>query len=194
MPPNGTLSGATPPADPASTTLEAFADTIIPGEKRWPGDRAVAGAAEGGGAVAAGALDLLHDPAPGLADGLDGFVEALDGHARAYAAEQKLTLDESVPPFVALSFEDRTALVRTLLSPEHPEKDLWVLLALFSNMAFDTAPHLHTTEALAAGHVGLRTMGLAEPDNDGLWRFPDFSYGRPLSRLHPATTSSGSPT
>ncbi|MFD0887667.1 DUF5987 family protein, partial [Streptosporangium algeriense] len=29
-------------------TLEAFADTIVPGEKRSPGDEAVAGAAEGG--------------------------------------------------------------------------------------------------------------------------------------------------
>ena len=35
--------------------LEAFADTIIPGEKRTPDDRAVAGASVGGGAVAAGA-------------------------------------------------------------------------------------------------------------------------------------------
>ncbi|MET8067907.1 DUF5987 family protein, partial [Micromonospora sp. NPDC005313] len=35
-------------------TLEAFADTIIPGERRHATDRAVAGAADGGGAVASG--------------------------------------------------------------------------------------------------------------------------------------------
>ena len=32
-------------------TLEAFADTIVPGNKRWPGDRAVAGVSEDGGSV-----------------------------------------------------------------------------------------------------------------------------------------------
>ncbi|WP_372974782.1 DUF5987 family protein [Microbispora sp. GKU 823] len=26
-----------------------------------------------------------------------------------------------------------------------------------------------------------------------MWRFPAFSYGRPLARLHPDTTPSGSP-
>src|SRR4051812_23930655 len=39
------------PQDTTTLTLEAFADTIIPGEKRSPDDVAVAGAAEGGGAV-----------------------------------------------------------------------------------------------------------------------------------------------
>ena len=37
-------------------TLEAFADTILPGEKRTPDDTAVAGVSDGPGAVAAGAL------------------------------------------------------------------------------------------------------------------------------------------
>ena len=40
----------TPPGDPATVaTLEAFADTLIPGEKRSPDDRAIAGAAPGRG-------------------------------------------------------------------------------------------------------------------------------------------------
>jgi len=125
---------------------------------------------------------------------LDGYVDALNGHARAYAETHELTLDSEVPPFVALDFDDRTALVQELNSPGHPEKELWVLLTLFSNMAFDTAPHRHTAEALADGHPGLTAMGFARPDADGLWRFPDYSYGRPLSTLHPDTTASGSPT
>jgi hypothetical protein len=53
--------------EPQTMTLEAFADTIIPGERRWPGDRAVAGVGTGGGAVAAGAVGLLEDPACGIA-------------------------------------------------------------------------------------------------------------------------------
>lgn len=188
-------------------TLEAFADTIIPGEKRFPGDAAIAGVAPGGGAVAAGALELLAWPATGITDGLPELAVKLNEHARAFAAEQGLDLDQTpqpaeageagepgapVPPFVALSFEHRTALVARLLAPGHPEKEFWVLLALFSNMAYDSAAHRHTAEAIADGHPGLIAMGFAKPDSDGLWRFPDYSYRRPLARLHPDTIASGS--
>ncbi|GAA3795757.1 DUF5987 family protein [Sphaerisporangium flaviroseum] len=174
-------------------TLEAFADTIIPGEKRSPDDRAVAGVSTGGGAVAAGALELLRWDATGVSEALGDFASSLDDHARAYAAERGLDLDGSVPPFVALAFEDRTALVERLTTPGHPEKALWVSLALFSNMAYDSAAHMHTADAIAAGHPGLIALGIEKPDPDGLWRFPEYSYGRPLARLHPDTTPSGSP-
>ena len=174
-------------------TLEAFADTIIPGAKRSPDDRAIAGAADGPGAVEAGAIELLETPATGITEGLDPLAQALNAHATTYAAEHGLTLDETVPAFVALPFDDRTALVGTLTTPGHPEKDGWVLLALFSNMAYDSAAHLSTPEAIAAGHPGLLAMGYAKPDSDGLWRFPQFSYGRRLASRHPDTTESGSP-
>ncbi len=174
-------------------TLEAFADTIIPGEKRGPDDRAIAGVSSGGGAVASGAVELLETPAGGINEMLDSLVVALNDHATAYAEERGLTLDEEVPPFVALEFADRTALVMTLTAPEHPEKELWVALVMFSNMAFDTGAHLPTAEAFAAGHPGLLTIGFERPDADGVWRFPDFSYRRKLADLHPDTTPSGSP-
>jgi hypothetical protein len=182
-----------PLPDAVRATLEAYADTIVPGERRWPGDRSVAGAATGGGAVAAGAVELLTMPAVGLAPALPALVEALDAHARAYADEHGLAPDEAVPPFVALPFAHRTALVRRLTAPTNEEKEVWVSLALFSNMAFDTAAHRHTVEAIAEGHPGLVAMGFAAPDDDGLWRFPAYSYGRPLADLHPHTTASGSP-
>jgi hypothetical protein len=174
-------------------TLEAFADTIVPGEKRWPEDRAVAGACTGGGAVAAGAVELLRHPAGGIAPALESLVVTLNEHAEEYAHEHGLALDASVPAFVALPFADRTALVQTLVAPEHPEKEMWVALVMFSNMAFDTGAQGHTTDAIAAGHPGLRWMGYATPQSDGLWRFPDFSYRRALANLHPNTTPSGSP-
>lgn len=184
----------TPDPQTAMTmTLEAFADTILPGEKRSPDDHAVAGAAQGGGAVAAGAIELLNTPATGMTAGLGDLVELLDEHARAYAAHHGLDGDGSLPPFVALPFADRTALVRALTAPGHPEKEFWVSLALFSNMAFDSAAHMSTADALAAGHVGLTAMGFSAPDADGLWRFAEHSYGRPLARRHPDTTPSGSP-
>ncbi|MBG0829068.1 regulator [Planomonospora sp. ID67723] len=183
----------TPDDHQTRTTLEAFADTIIPGEKRSPDDRAVAGAATGGGAVAAGAIELLEWDATGITDGLDDFARGLNEHAAAHAAERGAALDETVPPFVALPFADRTALVRRLTAPGHPEKALWVSLALFCNMAYDSAAHMHTADAIAAGHPGLTAMGVTAPDADGLWRFPAYSYGRPLADLHPDTTSTGSP-
>ena len=58
-------------------------------------------------------------------------------------------------------------------------------------MAFDSAAHLHTADAIAAGHVGLAPMGFANPDTDELWRFPAHSYGRQLAPVHPDTTSEG---
>lgn len=174
-------------------TLEAFADTIVPGVKRSPDDRAIAGVSTDGGAVASGALALLEDPASGFAMALEPMSESLNAHATGYAERHGLTLDPSVPPFVALSYDHRTALLRELLAPGHPEKEMWVGLALFSNMAFDSAAHLGTLEALAAGHPGLLAIGLTKPDEDGLWRFPEYSYGRPLAPLHPDTVPSGSP-
>ncbi len=174
-------------------TLEAFADTFVPGEKRFPGDVAVAGAAAGPGAVAAGAVELLHAPATGVSDGLEELVGILNEHAAGYAAGRGIRLDADVPSFVALGFEQRTDLMRSLTAADHPEKEFWILTALFCFMAFDTAAHTGTVSALENGHPGLKAMGFAPPDPDGLWRFPDFSYGRQLARIHPHTTPAGDP-
>lgn len=174
-------------------TLEAYADTIIPGERRGPTDRAVAGAVNGGGAVASGAVELMASPEGGLAGVLDSLAEGLNQHARDYAARTGLEPDPTVPPFVALEFVDRLALAGELLGPGHPEQDLWVALAMFSVMAWDTGAHMHTVDALASAHPGLTAMGFMPPDPDGTWRFPRFSYGRALAALHPRTTPRGDP-
>jgi enediyne biosynthesis protein E8 len=174
-------------------TLEAFADTFVPGEKRSADDVAIAGAAAGPGAVEAGALELLEAPATGVTAGLDDIVSTLNDHASDYAAERGIALDASLPPFVALDYENRSALMRVLTAPDHPEKEFWVLTALFCFMAFDTAAHMDTVQALENGHPGLMMMGFAKPDPDGLWRFPDYSYGRQLARAHPDTTPNGDP-
>ncbi|MGR6975167.1 DUF5987 family protein [Streptomyces cynarae] len=177
----------------ATLTLEAYADTIVPGEKRWPGDRAIAGVSTGGGAVASGALDLLRWDATGIHDGLEDLASRVNEHARAYADKTGLTLDATVPPFVSLGYEDRVRLIQELTTPGHQEKDFWVLLSLFCNMAFDSAAHLHTADALADGHPGLAAMGITRPDADGLWRFRNSGYGRQLAEPHPDTTPTGSP-
>lgn len=176
-----------------TSTLEAFADTIVPGVKRGPDDHAIAGVCDDPGAVEAGALELLNDPATGITAGLGPLSQALNGHASAYAAEHGVSLDPDLPPFVALSYDDRVAVVELITAPGHPEQSGWVLLTMFSNMAYDTAAHMSTGEALEQGHPGLLQMGFAKPESDGLWRFPDFSYGQELAKRHPNTTTSGSP-
>lgn len=173
-------------------TLEAFADTILPGVRRTSDDVAIAGRSHDAGAVEAGALDLLANPATGVTSGLEEFVELLNEHAGRHADLIDLDLDGENPPFVELPFEERAALVRALTAPGHPEKEFWVMLALFCNMAYDSAAHLSTPVAIENGHPGLRAMGFAAPDADGLLRFEKYSYGRTLARLHPDTDSSGS--
>jgi hypothetical protein len=174
-------------------TLEAFADTMIPGERRSAEDLAVAGVADGGGAVASGAVELMASPEGGIGGMLDDLVVGLNDHAKTYADEHGCRLDDGVPPFVALTFADRTALAAALMAPDSPEREMWVSLAMFSFMAWDTGASMHTADAITAGHPGLLTMGFAAPDADGLYRFPDFSYRRELATTHPNTTPSGDP-
>jgi len=186
-------SGAASEEEIRTQTLEAFADTIVPGVKRSPDDRAIAGVCDDPGAVEAGAIEMLETPATGVTAGLGPLSVALNAHAQAYAEREGVELDADVPAFVALAYEHRTALITELTKPGHPEKDGWVLLALFSNMAYDSAAHRSTAEALADGHPGLLAMGFAKPDDDGLWRFPDYGYGQEFAKRHPNTTASGSP-
>ncbi|MFF3563828.1 DUF5987 family protein [Streptomyces sp. NPDC002574] len=175
------------------STLEAFADTLVPGERRGPSDRAVAGAAAGPGAVQAGAVALLTAPELPLAPLLPGIATLLDARATGYAVTHLILLPLDRPPFVGLAFDHRTAVTAGLFQPDDPDRPVWQLLSFLVGLAFDTAAHLHTAQALADGHPGLTWIGFPAPGPDGLWRFPDHSYGRALAAPHPATTPSGSP-
>lgn len=186
-PPGGTSS------DTMTLTLEAFSDTLIPGAKRYDGDVAVAGVMRGPGAVHAGAVDLMWFPPAAIGVALPALVPMLNARASAYAARQRLSLDPTLPPFVALGFADRTRLCLELLDPAAQDYLVWWALAAMPFLAFHTAGHLHTADAVRAGHPGLRSIGFPQPDRDGLWRFPHFSYRRRLAHSHPHTTSTGNP-
>jgi len=186
-PPGGTST------DAMTTTLEAFADTLIPGRRRFDGDMAIAGVVEGPGAVQAGAVDLMWFPPAAVGPVLPGFVSTLNSRATTYAAQHHLVIDPTLPPFVALGFADRTRLCLELLDPTAPDYLLWWALAAMPFLAFHTAGHLHTADAVRDGHPGLRAIGFPHPDRDGLWRFPHFSYRRKLARSHPHTTPTGNP-
>ena len=192
-------AGATPGLGPLSdadvtTTLEAFSDTLIPGQKRSAADRAVAGAVRGPGAVQAGALALMQFPALGLGPGLPALAAAVNAEAATYAASERIALDPTVPPFVSLDFRQRTRLAVQLLDFSHPDYLAYYALAALAFLAFHTAGHLHTADAVRQGHPGLKALGFPMPDHDGFWRFPHFSYRRRLARTHPGTTRTGHPS
>ena len=182
-----------PAPDAVTQTLEAWSDTMIPGEKRSPDDRAIAGATTGPGAVQAGAVTLMNFPPVGLAPALPGLAAGLNAEATAYAATHGVVLDPTVPPFVALPFEHRTALALQLLEGSTPDQLAWYGIAGVAFLAFHTAGHLDTVEAVRTGHPGLAWIDFPAPDPDGLWRYPTFSYRRRLARSHPRTTPTGNP-
>lgn len=179
-------------------TLEALADTVVPGVKRHPDDVAISGLDDTPGAVEAGALDVLLDPATGLEDGVGEMADLLNVHARGRACGRARDGSEEagepapgLPEFVALDHEGRRELLTELTSHEHPERELWFLMALFCYMAFDSAPHLETAEAVRDGHPGLVHLGFLQPDSDGLWRAKAPTYGRPTARVRPGTDEFG---
>jgi hypothetical protein len=180
-------------SDAVTTTLEAFADTLIPGAKRYDGDHAVAGVVAGAGAVQAGAVDLMWFPPAAIGPALPALATTLNLRAASYATTHRRVLDPTLPPLVALDFADRTELLLALLDPAAPDYLAWWALAAMPFLAFHTAGHLHTADAVRRRHPGLREIGFPAPDRDGLWRFPHFSYRRRLARSHPRTTNGGNP-
>jgi hypothetical protein len=180
--------------DIETTTLEAWADTLIPGRKRYPSDYAIAGAARGAGAVQAGAVEFMRFPATGVAPAIPAFVAALTAEATAYIATNALVVDPTLPPFVALRYRDRKRLVSNLCDKSAGDVQLlWFAFAALVFLAYHTAGHLHTAHAVRSGHPGLRAIRFPKPDHDDLWRFPHFSYRRKLARVHPHTTKTGQP-
>jgi hypothetical protein len=181
-------------SDAETMTLEAWADTLIPGRKRYPADYAIAGAARGAGGVQAGAVEFMRFPPTGVAAALPAFVAALTAEAAAYIASNRLTVDATLPPFVALRYRDRKRLVAALCDTSTGDVQLfWFAFSALVFLAYHTAGHLHTAHAIREGHPGLGAIGFPKPDPDGLWRFPRFSYRRRLARLHPHTTKTGQP-
>lgn len=181
--------------DPLSVraTLEAWCDTIVPGERRSSADRAIAGAARGPGAVQAGAWKLINDPDLGLGPTAPALAAALNAEAVTEAARAGIVPDPAVPPLVALPFAERTSLAVRLLGGTGPDQVVWYALAAVAMLAFHTAAHLDTAEAVRGGHPGLAWLRFPRPDADGLWRYEQFSYGRRLAAQHPGTTATGHP-
>lgn len=176
-----------------AATLDAFADTLIPGEKRYPGDTAVAGVTSGPSGASVGYLTLLTTSEAGIAPGLSGVAALLNARASAYAITRGILLTPWRPAFVALSFSHRSTVVAALFQPSDPDRDIWSVMSLMSSLAFDAAAHMPTRDAAASPHPGLAWLRFPAPGADGLWRYNEHSYGRVLADSHPLTTTEGHP-
>lgn len=179
-------------SDSQVLTLEALADTVVPGRKRHPDDVAISGVDDSPGAVEAGAVDVLTDPATGIADGVGGMADILNALAEErFGAVNTPDGQPKVPAFVHLDHANRRAMLAHLCSADNLSHELWFLMALFAYMAYDSAPHLDTAAAVRSSHPGLTAMGFRQPDVDGLWRAPEPSYNRVTAHPRPGTDAFG---
>ena len=123
-------------------TLEAYADTLIPGQKRFPTDVAIAGVVSGAGAVQGGAIEMLKFAPVGLEPALPGLALLINLYAVAYAISQKIVLHLAVPPFVELDFPSRTALLSQDARPGRakPVRVLWARCRLFHRVPHGRFP------------------------------------------------------
>ena len=154
-------------------TLQAFADTIIPGrkaEKTDLGDEihpdAIAGVDDEPGAVEADVLRLYHHP-------LTGF----DAIEPVFLAELSTRSLQHGGPFLGLGFDERTAVVLEALSFDNPDRVLYEAAAAVPFTAFCAAAvHEVGTSKNASGY---RVMGYPGAAPQGYRRY---SYGRRLAR------------
>lgn len=151
-------------------TLQAFADTMIPGRTI---DRT-----ESGAPIAAGAIAGVHH--------LPGAVEAdvlllyrhekvgFDALEPAFLADLQSRADGD---FLRLDFDRRTQVCLEGLSFDNPSRTLWEAAAAVPFTAFCAAAL--SEEQTAETAVGYRVMGLPGRNLKG---YRDFSYGRRLAR------------
>jgi hypothetical protein len=167
-------------ADPTldDATLQAFADTIIPGRKATKSDlgdpihpQAIAGVDPDPGAVEADVLRLFHDP-------LIGF----DALEPAFLADLSLRSLPLGGPFLSLPYDKRVQAVMGGFAFSNPARLLYEAAAAVPFTAFCAAAvHPFGTSANASGY---RVMGYpGGGPNDAPVMYPySFSYRRKLAK------------
>jgi hypothetical protein len=164
----------------ADGTLQAFADTLIPGKKATRTDlgneihpKAIAGVDPEAGAVQADSLLLYHHPLIGF-----DLVEA------AFLADLEARSLLRLGQFIDLPFDKRVAVCVEGLGASNPSAQVWQLAAAVPFAAFlCTAAQKNATIDKSSG---LQVMGFPGTAPNG---YADFSYRRALSTER---TTSGS--
>jgi hypothetical protein len=157
----------------ADATLQAFADTMIPGRRVAKTEsggaidpRAIAGVDRLPGAVETDALALYHHPEVGF-DALEGpFLADLEGHAASHGGD-----------FLSLGWPERVATCISGLAFSNQARVLWEAAAAVPFTAFCAAALV--PEQTARKAAGYRIMGLPGRAPNG---YTNFSYRRRLSR------------
>ena len=153
-------------------TLQAFADTIVPGRKALTTDLgneidplAIAGVDNEPGAVEADALLLYHDP-------LIGF-EALEGPFLSELSARSLARGA---PFLNLTFEQRVEVCLEGLAPSNPSVQVWEAAAAVPFTAFLVAAE--QSDATIDSSSAYQVMGYPGTAPNG---YAEFSYKRKLA-------------
>jgi hypothetical protein len=157
----------------ADATLQAVADTFIPGRRVATTDlgheidpKAIAGVHPEPGAVEADALALYHDP-------LIGF-DALEA---AFLAEVEARSLPRLGQFIDLSFAKRIEVLKEGLAASNPSVTVWEAAAAVPFAAFlAEATQVNATIDGASGYQVMGHPGIA-PNG-----YAEYSYGRKLSR------------
>jgi hypothetical protein len=160
----------------ADATLQAFADTIVPGRRASVTDLgnvihpgAIAGVDDDPGAVEADALALFHSPFTGFDLLQAAFLADLE--RRAVAQQHR--------PFLTLSYPQRVAVAERALSFSNRGRPLYEVGAAISFSAFClAAANPNQTAARASGYRAIRFPGAAPRG----YRHDGYTYGRKLAR------------
>ena len=166
------VSEAAAAVAPADATLQAFADTMVPGRNALTTDLgdeidplAIAGVDSEPGAVEADALLIYHDPLVGFAALEAPFLAELSTRSLAHGA-----------PFLDLAFEQRVAVCLEGLAPENPTVLVWEAAAAVPFVAFLCAGA--QAEATIDTSSAYQVMGYPGTAPNG---YKQFSYKRKLS-------------
>jgi hypothetical protein len=165
------VAGAQSPSS-ADATLQAFADTMIPGRKvaktalgHPVNPLAVAGVDPRPGAVEADALALYHHPEVGFDDLEPPFLAELESRALGHGSD-----------FLHLNFHARVQVCLAGLDFSNQSRLLWEAAAAVPFTAFCAAALIHNATWKDA--PGYHVMGLPGAAPNGYRRY---SYQRPLS-------------
>jgi hypothetical protein len=166
--------------DLADATLQAVADTLIPGRRAQVTDlgheihpKAIAGVHPEPGAVQADALAVFHDP-------LIGF----DALEPAFLAEVQARSLPRGGQFIDLTFQRRVAVCLDGLDPGNPSVVVWEAAVAVAFAAFmAAAAQVNATIDTASGY---QVMGYPGTAPNG---YADYSYRQKLSRERTATGS-----
>lgn len=162
-------------AEPSLTdaTLQAFADTIVPGRKATTTDLgnpihplAIAGVDPLPGAVQTDALALYHHPEIGFDDVQAAFLGELETRSLPHGGD-----------FLTLGFQARVQVCLGGFDFSNPTLLVWEAAAAVPFTAFCAAALIHNATWNDAS--GYRVMGLPGTAPNG---YRGYSYGRRLSR------------